>query len=41
MTPPTADCGATFGHAPHIYKTPRGKVKACDGSITKRTEASR
>lgn len=33
---PPADCGATFDHDPHAYRTPRGKVKACDGSTTKR-----
>lgn len=30
-----ADCGVTFDHEPHVYKTPRGKIKACDGSVTK------
>lgn len=32
----TADCGATFAHEPHLFHTGRGKVKACDGSVTKR-----
>lgn len=38
-TPKThpADCGAFFGHDPHLYLTPTGKTKACDGSIAKRT----
>ena len=31
-----ADCGATFAHAPHVYRTQRGKAKACDGSTDKR-----
>lgn len=31
-----ADCGRTFDHAPHNYRTPRGKVKACDGAVGKR-----
>lgn len=35
-TKPTADCGATFDHDQHLYRTERGKVKACDGSTTKR-----
>lgn len=30
-----ADCGVTFDHDPHVYKTPRGPIKACDGSVTK------
>lgn len=34
-----ADCGATFDHAGHLYKTKRGKIKACDGSIDKRTNS--
>lgn len=32
----TADCGQEYGHAPHLYRTPRGKVKACDGDTRKR-----
>ena len=31
-----ADCGVGFEHDPHAYRTERGKVKACDGSVTKR-----
>lgn len=31
-----SDCGRTFKHDPHLYETPRGKIKACDGSIDKR-----
>lgn len=31
-----ADCGVDFEHDAHVYKTPRGKVKACDGSTRKR-----
>jgi hypothetical protein len=32
-----ADCGLPYAHHPHLYRTTkRGKVKACDGSITKR-----
>lgn len=31
-----ADCGAKFAHDPHGYVTARNKVKACDGSTTKR-----
>lgn len=37
---PLTDCGATFEHDAHLYKTSRGKVKACDGSTTKRTQQS-
>lgn len=37
----SADCGADFAHEPHLFRTPRGKVKACDGSITKRTTDER
>lgn len=33
-----SDCGKNFDHAPHLYKTERGKIKACDGSITKRSK---
>lgn len=32
-----ADCGATYDHDPHLYRTERGRVKACDGSVTKRS----
>jgi hypothetical protein len=35
----TADCGKSFDHEPHLYKTPRGKVKACDGSTDKRKDS--
>lgn len=31
-----ADCGVNFEHDLHPYRTPRGKIKICDGSITKR-----
>lgn len=33
------DCGATYAHDPHLYRTPSGKAKACDGSTDKRPEA--
>lgn len=36
-----ADCGAAFGHDPHIWRTQRGKVKACDGAVNKRCPACR
>lgn len=26
-----ADCGAKFAHDAHLYRTERGKAKACDG----------
>lgn len=35
MTDRHADCGATFEHDPHLFKTPRGKILACDGSTRK------
>lgn len=31
-----ADCGAEYDHDPHLYRTERGKVKACDGTTTKK-----
>lgn len=31
-----ADCGETFSHDPHIFRTEKGKVKACDGDLVKR-----
>lgn len=31
-----SDCGLNFEHDPHVYRTERGKIKACDGSTTKR-----
>lgn len=30
------DCGRDYEHDWHTYKTPRGKLKVCDGSIKKR-----
>lgn len=30
------DCGLDYSHAWHLYRTPRGKIKTCDGSLTKR-----
>lgn len=35
MTKSPADCGEKFDHEPHAYKTPRGKIKACDGATGK------
>lgn len=27
------DCGRSFEHKTHLYETPRGKKKVCDGTI--------
>ena len=34
--PAAADCGLKYDHDPHTFRTERGKLKACDGSTSKR-----
>lgn len=32
------DCGKAFEHPQHPYKTPRGKIKICDGVFRAKKE---
>jgi hypothetical protein len=35
-----ADCGLRYPHRWHMFETPRGKFKVCDGEVNKRNNST-